>query len=612
MTKRRRALKSVLSSAIMIVLICSMFNISIPAYASETEMIADEGCTGIYIGKAVSEDGTAIIARCADTHPTTVNEYIKIEEATTESGRVVTGSNGFSYTLPDSTYKYISLPRPAAMEKGNSWDSVASNEKGVAVTATITGYASPEALKADPYVEDGITEDSIAGIIAACAASSREAVNLIADIIDVQGSGESNIFMVADREECWYMEIYTGHQYAAVQLPEDCIAGFGNEFMLDTLDAFDSKIVSEGLETVPEENGFAVKASDGSLNLFSTYAGEGRLADYSNLRTWRIHQILAPATAGNYKTETKYPFLYKPKNKVSTAEIIDIFRDRMEGTDFEKEIDGGRVRIIGTETAAHAHVLKVHSDLPAEIAVEEWLCLSNAAYAPFVPISNAITSASDYYTYIMPEYRLDKNAAQCIYKQLNALAAQDREYYGLAIEEMWQEYETIWASQYNKVLEQAAELFSDGKREDSIQLLTNLSTAIQNLAITQAQRTTNDLMWYIMENTDTLKYDFSYSTLVLSDEPYEIFPFKPMVNAADFASAYGWGVSEKNGELKLTNGKDEIVIRPSDGKRTSKGSISDGNNDTEISAVKSDNGIFINLDDAKKFLKVNPIAQPQS
>ena len=52
---------------------------------------------------------------------------------------------------------------------------------------------------------------------------------------------------------------------------------------------------------------------DSSLNLFSTYAGEKRLSDYANIRTWRIHSLLSPSTAGEYDTYKKYDFLYKPE-----------------------------------------------------------------------------------------------------------------------------------------------------------------------------------------------------------------------------------------------------------------------------------------------------------
>ena len=576
------------------------------AWAAGAESVSvepEDNCTAVYVGSAVSEDGTTMLARCADTHPTTVACSLLVTEACDEPGRIVTGKNGFVYTLPDSTYQYWSVPRPAALEKGDSWDSVASNEKGVAVTATVTGYVCEAALSADPYVADGLTEDNIAGLVAACADSSRHAIELIASIIDEQGSGESNIFLVADTEECWYMEIYTGHQYAAVRLPEDCVAGFGNEFMLEELDGFDEVICSEGLQSVPEEAGFAEYTEEGSLNLFDTYSGKGRLADYANLRTWRVHNLLAPSTAGEYDTGTKYAFLYTPDEKVSTADLIAIFRDRMEGTEYETAVSEGKVRIIGTETASQVHVMKVHKDLPAAIAVETWLCLSNAAYSPFIPLSNAITSSIEEYEYVLPAYSWDENSAHCLYKRLNALAAQNRTLYGLGIESMWQELEAIWAAEYTEILQQAAALYETGRTDAAVELLTAYGKTVQRQALTQAVQTTEDLMWFIMENTDTLAYDFSYGSLQYADTKNEPAVFVPLVNAVDYAAAQGWSCETVGESRILTREGSTLTITPSDGKRTSTGSIATDDGETAVTAFDRDGALYLALDTAREYLK---------
>lgn len=40
-------------------------------------------------------------------------------------------------------------------------------------------------------------------------------------LIDTYGSSEVNIALIADQSETWYVEMYNGHQYAAVKLPSD-------------------------------------------------------------------------------------------------------------------------------------------------------------------------------------------------------------------------------------------------------------------------------------------------------------------------------------------------------------------------------------------------------
>ena len=80
---------------------------------------------------------------------------------------------------------------------------------------------------------------------------------MLAKICDKQGSGESNIVMINDKDEAWYMEMYTGHQYAAVKMPEDAVSVYGNEFMLENLEDYDEVITSPNLKSLPEKSGFA-------------------------------------------------------------------------------------------------------------------------------------------------------------------------------------------------------------------------------------------------------------------------------------------------------------------------------------------------------------------
>jgi dipeptidase len=400
------------------------------------------------------------------------------------------------------------------------------------------------------------------------------------------------------------MEIYTGHQYAAVRLPTDLVAGFGNEFMLDTLTGFDEVISSAALETLPAEKGFAVYNEDGTLNLFSTYSGENRLNDYGNLRTWRIHNLLAPSTAGEYDTYRKYDLLYAPDEKVSTEAVIDIFRDRFEGSSYEAQVAGGKIRILATETASQVHVQKIHHDLPPEIAVETWQCFSNANYAPFIPLPNCLSAAPEAYTYQIPRYDYDAGAAACRFKTLNALSAQDREHFGSGIEAMWQEYETIWAGKYREALEQAAALWAQGDADEARVLLNDCANQAMDQALRQADVTTTDLIWYIMQDVDTLRYTFSYETLTLSEEPYERTPFMPLVNAAEYAALNDWNCENQEEGLLLTKGDTTIRITPSDGKRTSKGSVMIGNEEPQsIVALQRDAGVYIPLDQAMQLLK---------
>ncbi len=93
-------------------------------------------------------------------------------------------------------------------------------------------------------------------------------------------------------------------------------------------------------------------------------------------------------------------------------------------------------------------------------------------------------------------------------------------------------------------------------------------------------------------------------TLQLSDEPYERPSFIPLVDASRYGEFYGWTSEDAEDTLLLKKGETALTITPSDGMRTSKGSLAGKDIETqEINAVKRDGKIYISLDTAMSFLK---------
>ena len=74
--------------------------------------------------------------------------------------------------------------------------------------------------------------------------------------------------MIADQQEAWYLESYSGHQWCAVKMPEDAVAVFGNESMLGSVADYvegESLLHSEGLFSVPEAAGQTVLDEAGNV-----------------------------------------------------------------------------------------------------------------------------------------------------------------------------------------------------------------------------------------------------------------------------------------------------------------------------------------------------------
>ena len=504
-------------------------------------------CTGVYVGRKASVDGTTIIARSNDVHPNVVPTIVRVfDRIEDKPGRTIECSNGFSWPLPDTTYRYVCIPMTTIGQEltgaYNEDAAGASNECGLAVTATVSGYVCKEALQADPVVEGGICGDDIAGIVAASCSTARDAVGLLARIIDEKGNLEQNIIMVTDKDESWYMETYTGHQYAAVKMPEDCVAVFGNEFMLgDIEEGYEETIVSPGLYSLPEENGFAEYDEDGHMDLFDTYAGKGRLADYANARTWVGHKLFAPSTAGKYSTESRYPLFYKPDAQVSIRDVMSVFRNRFEGTELDPAVsDSDKIRVIASETQAHVHVLQRYPDMPDELAVVNWCALAGAEYTPFVPLFSAMTEVSEPYAMDMTDDEFDPDSAYMIFKALKTLCVQNRGLYGQQVTKYWDTAESRMIQDVPYVLKEASEDVNAGK------ILTEYSLKCQKAAYEDGSRLYADVMRNIMLNTDTMQYVLDYDKLEYV--PKDLTPLRLSVNPTDIGERYGY--HEERGIIK--------------------------------------------------------------
>lgn len=158
--------------------------------------------------------------------------------------------------IPATTYKYTATPymKSATAYNGADCDAAAcTNEYGVSMTMSVSAYLNNDSLKADPLVDGGLAEDSAVDLVVCQSKTAKEAVDVLLGLVDKYGNGESNIAMIADQNEVWYVELYGGHQYAAVKMPKDKVSVFGNEFSLEYLSDYEESVTSPNLTDLPEK-----------------------------------------------------------------------------------------------------------------------------------------------------------------------------------------------------------------------------------------------------------------------------------------------------------------------------------------------------------------------
>lgn len=478
-------------------------------------------CTGVYVGKKVSSDGNIIIARSNDTQgvfPTRVMVVPRVEQYPGR-GMPVDNQSSVVADVPETTFKYTGTPLmdSAILESGSGMDdAVCVNEYGVAMTMSVTAFSNRAAMAADPWVPAGITETTMDQMVITVSRSAKEAVQNLARLIDRYGSSETNIALIIDRDEAWYMEMYTGHQYAAVKLPDDKVSAFGNEFNLEFLSDYESSIVSADLEKLAKDNGFAVYGDSGEMNLLLTYAGPETVQNYSHMRTWIGHKLLAPGDYGDYSKEDRYPLAFTPGNKISLQEVMEIMRNRYEGTEYSPDETGRKdMRVIGTDTSMSVHIVDMNPNLPPAVAGTTWICLAPAPYGVFVPLNILCSEPSDSYAANQSEeflYQFESDKyPYYTFKELNTLCLTDYKTYGIPVRGYWHNAEKRMIEGMKAETEAVNELLKTDPSKAQ-RRMTDYCSGLQEKAFADAKALLNQVRWAMSANSNTMKMGMNPET----------------------------------------------------------------------------------------------------
>ena len=363
-------------------------------------------CTGVYVGKDLTEDGSTIFGRTEDLEMDH-NKNLKVVEAkeNKEGDILEDPSNGFQYPLPKESFKYTSLP-DTTPEYGE-YAEAGYNEYGVMMDATVSSYPSEDILAVDPLVEDGLAESAMTSLILPHVKTAREGIEMLAKVIDEKGAAEGNTLIIADQDETWYMEIVSGHQYAAMKLPADKYAVFPNSYFMGAVDPEDTEnvITSDKLIETADQAG-TLKEEEGLIKVAASYAAdidEGTISRY-----WAGVNALNPSEEVTLDQE-EFPFLHDSQGKISIEDIMAFQRNRFEGTDYlpsdtRASAAGGEAEgntdeeektlyPIGNQNTMEAHIFQVKEDMPKEVPGLMWLSMGSPLVSPYLPVFANITDS---------------------------------------------------------------------------------------------------------------------------------------------------------------------------------------------------------------------------
>lgn len=395
---------------------------------------AVSACTGFIIGKELTTDGSTLYGRTEDLEPNHNKNFVVRERKYNKAGdKFVDETNGFSFDLPAVSYKYTAVP-DVTPEQG-VFDEAGFNEEGVSISATVSASANDDIQKVDPYVKDGIAESALTSVVLPHVKTAKEGVELLAKIVREKGAAEGNIVTIADRTGVWYMEILSGHQYAAIKFPDDKYAVFPNTFFLGSVDKNDSEntILSADLEKTARDAG-TYKEINGSFHVAQSY--NPPLAEADRSRVWSGIKALDPNADVQYDDEY-FELMHSTSDKLSLRDAMNLQRNRLEGTDFkpqdQMELDGKGIPDktkadpvykypISNPNVMEAHIFQLKDNLPANTGGGIlWLAMGSPRNAPYLPYYGNISNTAQPYQEMSTAY--NENSWYWTVSRINDLVA---------------------------------------------------------------------------------------------------------------------------------------------------------------------------------------------
>ncbi|HFI0467201.1 TPA: C69 family dipeptidase [Streptococcus suis] len=429
-----------------------------------------QACSGFIIGKGLTSDGSILYGRTEDypyppTNGAHNKNYIVVPATTYTEGELLVDET-FGFTAPhlSSEFKYTTTPDAARGDGSNgNYGAHGFNEKGVSMTATVTAIPNDKVLAVDPLVEaGGLGEPILIDYVLPRVSTAREGVELIAKTIDEKGSAEGNIVIIADKNEVWYMEILSGHQYVAIKFPEDKYAIFANTYYLGHVDLTDTDnvIASAKVEEVAKQADNYVTV-DGQFHIAKSY-GPSAYADADRSRVYAGIKWMDPASPVTYE-DAVYDLLRQPTNPSQRFSLEDTFalqRNRFEHLpEFRPDDEAGKVKqgdngandqaadatykyALGNENVIDAHVYQINSNLPSAFGGTVWLGLAQTRNTPYVPFYGIVTDTYEAFKNRSATY--DTNSWYWTVQNIDKMATAYPELFGKSIQEKWIALEAEW------------------------------------------------------------------------------------------------------------------------------------------------------------------------
>jgi dipeptidase len=494
----------------------------------------ETGCTSIMVAKNASTDGSVITCHTCDgnyrmwvnmvppqEYPEGANNKVYTGKMHTETSWDLRGiSEKGEIPQVEKTYAFLNTAYPCM------------NEHQLAIGETTIGG------KRELRNGDGMFMiEELERIALERCTNARDAVRLIGDLVKEHGYGDwGECITIADPKEVWHFEIFgeglmkKGAIWAAARIPDDHIGISANIPRIAELDLDDPDhyMASDNVFSYAENKGWWDPDSGEPFKFWKAYSGRKPFSH----REYFVFNTLAPSLNLDFLAE-ELPFSVKPENKVSVQDVIKMYRQAYEGTDWDmtknlivkdrrsnKEITSPiatpwmsgdmyvllntikpgvveRYRTIAIAGCSYSHVTQCRDWLPDPVGGICWFAFDNPGQSARIPIFAGVTELPSSFE-VCAQHRFRSDSAAWAFRRANKLATfkwgQAKEH----IEKTIKEFEDKAFTDLPDVEKKALELYNGGKTEEDIlkakQYLTKYTSDFARAAINKYLEL-GDIFW---------------------------------------------------------------------------------------------------------------------
>ncbi len=447
-----------------VILLCGQLAMAQKPYPEESNPFFGESCTSIMVGKKATTNGAVITSHTCDGRYRTWLAIDHGKEFDKDATVAIRRGTMRTETPWDTRKVTVAGNIPQVKQTFNYLNTAypCLNEKQLAMgETTITGYRKLVNKKGMFLIEE------LQRIALQRCTTAREAITLIGKLIKEYGYGDwGECITIADKNEVWQMEIFgegtdkIGGVWAAQRIPDNHVGVSANisrigELNLKNKDYF---MASKNVFDVAKK----LKLWDGKKP-FKFWKAYGDTKKPFMIREYFILSTLAPSLNLKYDAD-ELPFSVKPDKKVSTKQVIGLFRETYDGTRFsmvknlkvvrKKKNKKGEVvtdtilspianpwlgraarnlynalkpetveyqRTVAVSWCSYSHIIELRDWLPDEIGGRAWFSFDNPAQSPRIPIYSGASRLPESF-HFCGQKRYRDDAAIWKYRKANKLA----------------------------------------------------------------------------------------------------------------------------------------------------------------------------------------------